>query len=164
MPRCPPTLPLDCMFHRSEARLTCAAPPLSPPSPCDMDTRLAKAAAACGVGSCQRHLFLCCDQTEPRCCSAEDGHASWLYLKRRLRELHLDGPEGPVLRTRANCLRICTQGPVAVIYPDGVWYHSCTPEVLEQIIQQHLIQNRVVDAYVFARNPRPDVAFPRPPR
>jgi (2Fe-2S) ferredoxin len=129
--------------------------------PDNISQDLSVAVAALGLDRIQRHIFICADATKPKCVDREASLITWEYLKKRLQELKIDRPinerSDVIFRTKANCLRICQHGPIAIVYPDGVWYHSVTPLVVEEIIQRHLLRNEIVSEYAFVQYPLTEI-------
>ncbi|WEK45475.1 MAG: (2Fe-2S) ferredoxin domain-containing protein [Candidatus Andeanibacterium colombiense] len=109
--------------------------------------RAQKAFDLIGGDGIRRHIFICALSEKGKCCDRATGEAAWNFLKQRLRELGLSGPNGTVQRTKADCLQICDAGPVAVVWPDGVWYHSCTKDTLARIVDEHLVGGTPVEEF-----------------
>src|SRR5438874_9402666 len=123
----------------------------------DKFENLGKAAEKLGLGHYHRHVFLCLG---PDCCQPEVGEAAWDVLKKELKERNMSLSRGPneCYRTKVNCLRVCSAGPIMVVYPEGTWYHGMTADRIPRFVQQHLVEGRPVQEWVFARNPLPNPA------
>ncbi len=106
--------------------------------------------------SVSHHLLLCATPTKPACCEANEGLKSWQALKRILHELKLEDPqrpEGIVLRSKIDCLRICKQGPILLIWPDGIWYYKVSPVLIEKIVREHIIRGKPIKDYILKKTP-----------
>jgi (2Fe-2S) ferredoxin len=120
-------------------------------SPMDDDPDyLAEQVETLGLAKIERHVFLCAEQTKPKCSPRELTSVSWAYLKKRVSDLGLQQGETVVYRSKVDCLRVCTHGPIAVVWPDGIWYRHATPEVLERILKEHVIGGQPVREYMIA--------------
>jgi (2Fe-2S) ferredoxin len=116
----------------------------------DRPEQLNAAAAKVGIGNYRRHVFLC---TGPNCCTPEEGLAAWEVLKQQIKDHGLGSGEKACYRTKVGCLRICCHGPTMLVYPEGAWYHGMSADRIPQFVQQHLVEGKPVEEWVFARNP-----------
>jgi (2Fe-2S) ferredoxin len=116
----------------------------------DKEDQLQKAAAKVGIGAYRRHVLLC---TGPKCCTPEDGTAAWEALKGQINEHDLGTGPAACYRSKVGCLRICCHGPTMAVYPEGTWYHGMTADRIPRFVQEHLIEGKPVEEWVFARNP-----------
>ena len=118
----------------------------------DKTEQLQSAATKMAIGSYRRHVLLC---TGPNCCTPEEGLVAWELLKQQIKDQGLGEGENACYRTKVGCLRICCHGPTVVVYPEGTWYHDMTPDKIERFVQEHLIEGRPIEEWIFARNPLP---------
>ncbi len=95
----------------------------------------------------KRHLFFCTNKREGGdrpCCADAGAVAMRAYAKKRAKELGITG-EGAVRINSAGCLDRCEEGPTIVVYPEGTWYTYVDEEDIDEILEQHVINGRVVD-------------------
>jgi (2Fe-2S) ferredoxin len=116
----------------------------------EQEEQLKTAAAKVGIGSFQRHVFLC---TGPNCCTPETGLAAWEALKKAIKDNGLGSGPNACYRTKVGCLRICCHGPTTVVYPDGTWYHGMSADRIPLFVQQHLVEGKPIREWIFADNP-----------
>jgi (2Fe-2S) ferredoxin len=112
--------------------------------------QLARMAEKLNIGGYKRHVLLCVGEA---CCKKEVGLAAWEKLKELTKDKELSVGENSCYRTRASCLRVCSNGPIAVVYPEGTWYEGMTVERVERLVQEHLIEGKPIEEWIFARNP-----------
>jgi len=118
----------------------------------DKQDQIQAAANKVGIGSYHRHVLLC---TGPDCCTPEVGLAAWESLKQQIKEHNLGSGPNSCYRTKVGCLRICCHGPTMLVYPEGTWYSGMTAERIPHFVQKHLVENKPIEEWIFARNALP---------